>query len=198
MSDLSEPQAPATQTSRRERLREIIRAEVAKARPIDDARRPVELIVETSVRLADQDAGTVEVIDEQGRLRSGITIEDVLRELRAKHPTLFKADKAALDEVQAVPAADARPGITVSDAPAAPEPVAPEPPPRRDWLIIGEGPPAGSTLEASAPPAAAKVDWQERKDALARVTQDIGSRLGSAATSLTSRLHGAGDSMANS
>src|SRR5215217_415679 len=99
MSDLamSDVEAPRSDLSERERLREIIRAEVAKANPIDDARRPVELIVETSVRLADQNGGTVQVVDGQGQLRSGVTIADLLEELRSKHPTLFKAgsDEAA-------------------------------------------------------------------------------------------------------
>ena len=39
MSDLSDVKAPAGETNPRERLREIIRAEVEKAKPIDDARR---------------------------------------------------------------------------------------------------------------------------------------------------------------
>ena len=150
----------------------------------------MELIVETSVRLADQDGDTVQVIDEQGRLRSGMTIADVLQELRAKHPTLFKAhpdEKAAPDSMRAAPAGDAKPGITVADAPSAQEPAAqepaePEPPPRRDSLIIGEGAPAASARRETARhetdrhetalPAAPKIDWQERREALTRVTVD--------------------------
>src|SRR5690242_21917703 len=125
--------APKKETSTRDRLREIIRDAVAKANPIDDARRPVELIVETAVRLADRDSGTVEVVDRQGHVRSGVTIADVLEELREKHPTLFKARS----EAKAAPVGDARPGITVVDAPPTPETKPPEPP-QRDWLIIGE------------------------------------------------------------
>ena len=176
----------------------------------------MELIVETSVRLADQDGDTVQVIDEQGRLRSGMTIADVLQELRAKHPTLFKAhpdEKAAPDSMRAAPAGDAKPGITVADAPSAQEPAAqepaePEPPPRRDWLIIGEGAPAASARRETARhetdrhetalPAAPKIDWQERREALTRVTGGLGSRLRGVATSLTSHLRGARGSMAHS
>src|SRR3954454_4865133 len=100
MSDLSDLKAPERETNPRECLREIVRAEVEKAKPIDDASRPVELIVETSVLLADQESETVQVIDERGPLRSGMTIAGSIPELRAKHPTLFKArsgEKAASD-----------------------------------------------------------------------------------------------------
>ena len=81
--------APEIGSDRRERLREIIRTEVEKAGALADSRRSLELIVETSVRLA-EDSCTVEVIDEQGRLQRGETIQDLLNRLRIKHPTLFK------------------------------------------------------------------------------------------------------------
>ena len=81
--------APKIGSDRRERLREIIRTEVEKAGALADSRRSLELIVETSVRLA-EDSCTVEVIDEQGRLQRGETIQDLLNRLRIKHPTLFK------------------------------------------------------------------------------------------------------------
>src|SRR3954465_2512969 len=113
MNDVKEPN---TEPNARDRLRAIIRDAVAKANPIDDARRPVELIVETSVRLANRDDDTVQVVDAQGQVRSGVTIADVLEELREKHPTLFKARR----EARAAPAGDVKPGITVVDAPPAP------------------------------------------------------------------------------
>ena len=145
-----------------------------------------------------------------------MTIADVLQELRAKHPTLFKAhpdEKAAPDSMRAAPAGDAKPGITVADAPSSAGACRAGacragPPPRRDWLIIGEGAPAASARRETARhetdrhdtalPAAPKIDWQERREALTRVTGGLGSRLRGVATSLTSHLRGARGSMAHS
>ena len=45
---------------RRDRIREAIRQEVDRVNPIDDSRRSVELIVETSVRWLD-DEGTTRI-----------------------------------------------------------------------------------------------------------------------------------------
>jgi hypothetical protein len=183
-------------TSERDRLREIIRAEVAKANPIDDARRPVELIVETSVRLSGKDGKTVEVIDEKGNLRTGVTVQDVLEELRAKHPTLFKpAQEPSAPADPAVAAETARPGVSVADAPEAAEVEAPPP---RDWLIIGEGPRSPRYVEDSDRRASLGELAQERRETLGRLTQDLRSRFGSAAGSLTNGLQTARGSVVHS
>src|SRR4051812_20051745 len=185
--------APKKETSTRDRLREIIRDAVAKANPIDDARRPVELIVETSVRLADRDGGTVQVVDGQGHVRGGVTIADVLEELREKPPPLFKASSDATTAT----AGDASPGITVVDAPPAPESKPPEPP-QRDWLIIGEAVPGARAAGADADPALDVIERKEPRESLTRLTQDLGSRLGAAAETISSRLQDARGSVSHS
>jgi len=81
-----------------ERLRELIRNEVARANPVEESRRALELIVETSVRYQDTPAGLrIAVLDDQGRPRTkrtdgdevDLTIQDLIGELRSKHPRLF-------------------------------------------------------------------------------------------------------------
>jgi hypothetical protein len=199
MNPMIDAKGAEIETSGRERLREIIRSEVAKANPIDDSRRPLELIVETSVRLSEKDDGSVEVIDDHGRLRSGLTIQDVLDELRARHPTLFKPQ---LPRAAAPP----RPGITVVDAPvdapldAAAPPDAPPAasdaearPLTRDWLRIGSGQPltGGSPVDADEeeePRRPITAVLQEQRRALGKLTEGTGARLGAAAGALSARL----------
>jgi hypothetical protein len=200
MNDVNTAELPI---SERDRLREIIRSEVAKANPIDDARRPVELIVETSVRLAGNDGRTLEVIDEKGHLRTGMTIQDVLKELRAKHPTLFKPHEEAQEEPGASisPAHDQRdrPGITVADAPTV-QPAATlidTPPPPRDWLIIGAGPRSRRDVHEAAPSASFGEIAHERREALGRLAQDLRSRFGSAAETVATGLHTARGNVAD-
>lgn len=83
----------------RDRLRAIISTEVAKLDPSEDARHPLELIVETSVRCAETETGLkITVVDEAGRPRMTdkdgepvpFTLQDLLEELRRDHPILFK------------------------------------------------------------------------------------------------------------
>jgi hypothetical protein len=83
----------------RDRAREIIRAEVEKLSPTEDARRPLELIVESSVRYAEAEDGVaITVVDSAGHPRTKIvddrvvpfTIHDFLEELRRTRPMLFK------------------------------------------------------------------------------------------------------------
>jgi endonuclease YncB( thermonuclease family) len=115
----------------REQVRETIRAEVDRLNPTDDARRPLELIIESSVRYSATDEGTrISVVDAGGQPRTverdgrvaALTIRDLLEELRLTHPALFRP-------------AD-RPGKPV----AAPAPASvPEEPAirKRDWLSVG-------------------------------------------------------------
>ena len=163
--------APEVGSDRRERLREIIRTEVEKAGALADSRRSLELIVETSVRLA-EDSCTVEVIDEQGRLQRGETIQDLLNRLRIKHPTLFKPPPPGT--APSIGVDPEEPGPTISDA------AAQEPPSRsasgRDWLEVGSTPQGGS--DEGAVPARW---WDERDHPRSHVKDDIGSDPGSMA-----------------
>jgi endonuclease YncB( thermonuclease family) len=122
------PPAPASDAhwrTARERVREIIRAEVERFHPTDDARYPLELIVESSVRFAESDgAPAITVVDDAGRPRQvttngqtvPFTIGDLLEEMRRARPMLFKPDRA-----EAAPKASA----------AAPQMR------QRDWLDLG-------------------------------------------------------------
>jgi len=83
----------------RDRVRQMIRSEIARAHPIDDARGSLELIVESSVRYSSTDSGLmITVVDEQGQPRTimkdgdtaGFTLRDLVEELRRKHPALFR------------------------------------------------------------------------------------------------------------
>jgi len=133
----------------RDRVRQIIRSEIARAHPIDDARGPLELIVESSVRYSSTDSGLmITVVDEQGQPRTimkdgdtaGFTLRDLVEELRRKHPALFRPHPPE-----------------VYDHPSSPEPVstltsaqhlgsrlqdqADDPPHGRvgrDWLIVAD------------------------------------------------------------
>jgi hypothetical protein len=166
--------------SERERLREIIRAAVAEAHPIEDARRPLELIVETSVRLAGSDGETLEIIDEQGQLRNGITLQDVIGELRIKHPTLFqietKPETRPADDGPPSPETESQPSDAVPVTAAAPEVRPAGQPMPRDWLIIGETAPAPGWYD----------DGVELDPDASRT--GIGRRLGRAGSALANRL----------
>jgi endonuclease YncB( thermonuclease family) len=152
MNDLERPAGPATPgaippapasdahwRTTRERVREIIRAEVDRFHPTDDARYPLELIVESSVRFADSD-GTpaITVVDDAGRPRQvttngqtvPFTIGDLLEEMRRARPMLFKPDGAAAAPKASAAAAQMR---------------------QRDWLDLG---PDEETPPAPAPPPA--------------------------------------------
>ncbi len=116
----------------REQVRETIRAEVSRLNPTDSARRPLELIIESSVRYTATEEGTrISVVDASGQPRTierdgrvaAFTIRDLLEELRLTHPALFRPAE--------------RPGKpAAAPAPAAP---APEEPAirKRDWLSVG-------------------------------------------------------------
>jgi endonuclease YncB( thermonuclease family) len=81
-------------------VRELIRAEVARAHPVAESRRALELIVETSLRYEDTPEGLkIAAVDHEGRRRTvrrdgrevDLTIGDLIAELRQQHPRLFAA-----------------------------------------------------------------------------------------------------------
>jgi hypothetical protein len=141
---------------RRDAVRALIRQEVERAGPIDDARRSLELIAESSVRAAEHDGGLVlEVIDEHGIPRTveeggttrAFTLPDLIHELRGKHPKLFKP-RAGAGAVPAQPAPAAptdRDQAVSEDSPADRTDPLPlvgaagetAPPAERDWLDVG-------------------------------------------------------------
>ncbi|WP_262030399.1 thermonuclease family protein [Microvirga sp. Mcv34] len=116
----------------RERMREVIHAELDRIHPTDDARRALELIIESSVRPSEENGGLkLTIIDHDGKTRTieknghteEFTLQDLLDELRIKYPVLFrpaKPDAAAL----------------------APEDETPPPreTPKRDWLNVDAEP----------------------------------------------------------
>ncbi|MDF3064225.1 MAG: hypothetical protein K0S06_4334 [Microvirga sp.] len=107
--------------TRRERLREMIRAELAKENPVEVARSSLELLAETSLVSAEGDQRP-----EQEAVRKAVA------ELREKHPKLFRDTT----EAEAAPAEEA---ATPEPAP----PLAQQPKPERDWLRVeGENTPA--------------------------------------------------------
>jgi hypothetical protein len=123
-----------------ETLREAIRTELAKQNPIDAARKTLELLAETSVRVVEKDGQPVyEILDDAGELRTvakngqaaPMTIPDLVAELRVKHPTLFRP-------AEAEPSAPAAAPVESASASAAPqEAVSAAATRERDWLLVG-------------------------------------------------------------
>jgi len=140
----------------RDRMREIIHAELDRIHPTDDARRALELIIESSVRPSDED-GTLKitVIDHEGKPRvverdgetTAFTLHDLLDELRVKYPVLFrpaKPDEAPLE--------------------ASDEPIRPRVKPKRDWLNLAVGGPQPAAEPPRSPeePAAIRDEQSVR------------------------------------
>ncbi|MBA1155496.1 thermonuclease family protein [Microvirga mediterraneensis] len=112
----------------RERMREAIHAQLDRIHPTDDARRALELIIESSVRPSEENGALkLTIIDHDGKTRTiekdgqtaEFTLQDLLDELRVKYPVLFrpaKPDAAELAQENETP----RPRET----------------PKRDWLNI--------------------------------------------------------------
>jgi endonuclease YncB( thermonuclease family) len=135
--------------SDRERLRDLIRAELAKHRPRESARASLELLAESSIMIesgcdTERASGGNEVWSEDAVRRA-------IDELRRKHPLLFREVKEesheALDKSPA-----AAPDHSLLDPPAAPAK------PQRDWLFLEQGifeRQAHDGLEPLAPAAAA-------------------------------------------
>ncbi|WP_262298496.1 hypothetical protein [Microvirga sesbaniae] len=134
----------------RDRMRETIHGELDRFHPTDDARRALELIIESSVRPSEADGALkLTIIDHEGRPRTierdgktaEFTLHDLVDELRLKYPVLFrpaKPDAASL-------AAEG-------------EPPRPREKPKRDWMSLDpKQPPAAEAAlapeEAVEPPA---------------------------------------------
>src|SRR3954452_17219798 len=140
--------------SPRHRLQALIRTELAKHNPLEHSRGPLEVIAETSVRLADDGSGEYEVVDGQGNLRTAardgklakMTVAELVAEFRAKHPTLFKPSE--------------QPARPAALEPAAPEPAPPQK--RRRGKRHGESTAAASPgsieSDVAAPIAALRHD----------------------------------------
>lgn len=127
----------------RERLRAAIRREIARHDPTDDARQPLELIVESSLRYSEKDGAlSVTALDAAGNPLAGgegdagaeAAIVAVLAELRRTRPALFKA-AAVPDDTSG------RDGLA-ADGPV----------PERDWLDVGspDAPPAQGAAAQTA------------------------------------------------
>jgi endonuclease YncB( thermonuclease family) len=115
----------------RERMREAIRAEIDRINPTDDARRALELIVESSVRPSEADGELkLTIIDQSGQPRTiekdghptDFTLHDLLEELRVRYPVLFRPAKT---ETASVEAPEGRPPKREK--------------PQRDWLNLDSG-----------------------------------------------------------
>jgi endonuclease YncB( thermonuclease family) len=124
----------------RDQVREIIRAEVDKLNPTEDARRPLELIIETAVRYTEVDGKTViTVVDENGQPRTidkdgkivSFTIHDLVEELRLSHPILFKSMPPSPQLIDA-PSVGELPAKAETDDAALDRRE-----PDRDWLDVG-------------------------------------------------------------
>jgi endonuclease YncB( thermonuclease family) len=132
-----------------ERMREAIHAELDKINPTDDARRALELIIESSLRpsevdgalkltVIDQD-GKPRVIDKDGQKRE-FTLQDLLEELRGRYGVLFRSAKPDAARAQT----EQRPEKREK--------------PQRDWLKLGgEAPkPEAEAPPSEAPPSSAE------------------------------------------
>ena len=112
-----------------EQVQALIRREIARHEPIEGALQPLEILAAASVRVAeDGDAARYEVVDENGRARTrddggdprGLTIAELIAELRTKHPTLFRPEP---HEAAAAAVESGKPDASPRRAP-------------RDWLIL--------------------------------------------------------------
>jgi hypothetical protein len=95
----TDPSPPTDHGRLQDRVREAIRAEIARHDPTDDARRPLELIAETFVRASlVEDRLTIRVVDARGQVRTkdddgravDLTLCDLIEELRVRHPAMFR------------------------------------------------------------------------------------------------------------
>src|SRR4051812_33832821 len=142
----------------RERIRDEIREELAKHKPVETARMALELLAEISIRFVEEDGSAgYQVLDQNGRPRTKVVdgkavdlaIPDLVADLRDKHPTLFqpandtgppKASPTS-DVGQPAEAEAARPSAAGAGKTAATTP--------RDGLMLGpSGPEASPAAEA--------------------------------------------------
>ncbi|KLK94125.1 hypothetical protein AA309_06695 [Microvirga vignae] len=145
----------------RERMRALIHAEVDRINPTDDARRALELIIESSLRPSEVDGEMkLTVIDANGQARvierNGekvpFTLQDLLAELRTLHPVLFKSPpkpQSSPDELASPPAHHeiSRPKQEL----------------KRDWLTLGSNEPAPESEPAPSPDPHALNHWHKGK-----------------------------------
>lgn len=140
----------------RDRMRETIHTELDRFHPTDDARRALELIIESSVRPSEEDGALkLTVIDHEGKPRTiekdgqkaEFTLHDLLDELRVKYPVLFRPAKPD--------AASAAEGD---------EPPRPRAAPKRDWLTLdaGKPQPAAEPTRPSEKPATVPHEQETR------------------------------------
>jgi hypothetical protein len=131
----------------RERMRAVIRREIEAFHPTDEARQPLELIVESSLRYSEKDGVlTAIAMGESGNPRAAgaenaeTAVRAVLEDIRRTRPALFKTTMDEPSENQIAPAGD---GVDGSD---------------RDWLDVGSPPPiSGMRQEMRSFPLS--VNW---------------------------------------
>jgi endonuclease YncB( thermonuclease family) len=128
-----------------ERMREVIRGEIDKIHPTDDARRALELIIESSLRPSEVDGVfKLTVIDQNGQprmiekdgARTEFTLDDLIDEFRVRYPILFRRAKTN-------PATLGQPE----------EPPKQQEKPKRDWLSLDTSEPKSETADGPATPA---------------------------------------------
>ncbi|MCB8819525.1 thermonuclease family protein [Microvirga rosea] len=133
----------------RDHLRALIRREIASFHPTEDARQPLELIVESTLRYSDNDGIlTLTVLDESGKVRltgtgeaeAEMVVRDVLSEIRRTRPALFENEQDQTGD-------DASPVM-----------VAEERPMRRDWLQLATDRPTESSSGDAR--ISTRFDWQ--------------------------------------
>jgi endonuclease YncB( thermonuclease family) len=124
----------------REGMREAINAELDKINPTSDARRALELIIESSLRPSEVDGALkLTVIDQDGKPRTidkdgqrrEFTLQDLLEELRGRYGVLFRSAQPDAAGVQPEQRPEKRER------------------PQRDWLKLDDG---AVKPEAEVPP----------------------------------------------
>ncbi|MEZ0172444.1 thermonuclease family protein [Microvirga sp. TS319] len=145
----------------REQMRALIHAEIEKLNPTDDARRALELIIESSLRPSRVDGDLkLTVIDAAGQPRMierngqqvPFTLQDLMAELRSIHPVLFKTPAA--------------PKPTVGEAAASPMHLVPssdEKDGKRDWLKLDSNEPETESAPMPSLGTHALAHWRKRK-----------------------------------
>ncbi|WP_243369462.1 thermonuclease family protein [Microvirga solisilvae] len=141
----------------RERMRALIHAEVDRINPTDDARRALELIIESSLRPSSVDghlkltvidgSGQPRVIEREGK-QVPFTLADLINELRNLHPVLFKTSP--------------KPQMTASETNHR------ETPPstqelKRDWLTLDSGAPKSEHPAKPSRETHALARWNKGK-----------------------------------
>jgi endonuclease YncB( thermonuclease family) len=123
--------------SARDQMRALIRAEIDRQRPVEGARRTLELLVEASARPSEEAPG-YRVVDREGRPRhhgadgggGPVTLAELVGELRRQHPGMFRPDPPTAPPPAPVPAgAAAKPPTEPPPMPPAAPPVAAPPTP---------------------------------------------------------------------